>query len=119
MRRRIAALFVLFWVGEAPAQRPADPEADIRVLQRDLQALADRTDLRFEAVSEAQRLQAAELARRLEILNHEADRLREMQATYVPREVYESQQRVLVGAVITVCVGLLFMFLRYVFRQKE
>lgn len=42
------------------------------------------------AVSEALRLQHEEYKRRLHDLNGEAQRLRDIQATYVPRESYES-----------------------------
>ncbi len=35
-------------------------------------------------------LNAREIARRLEILNGEAERLRQIQATYLPRELYEN-----------------------------
>jgi len=45
--------------------------------------------LRFDAASAALDIQTRELQRRLELLNGEADRLRMMQATYVPREVWE------------------------------
>lgn len=38
-------------------------------------------------------LQAREYERRLGILNGEAERLRNMQASYVPREVYESESK--------------------------
>jgi uncharacterized secreted protein with C-terminal beta-propeller domain len=88
-------------------------------LQRDLRALSEKTDLQFEAQREASRLERAELARRLDILNGEAERLRQMQATYVPRETYEQQQHVLIGAFITIAVGLFFMLLRYIFKAKD
>jgi len=54
-------------------------------------ALEKLTNEQFEALETARDLQAQEYARRLDLLNHEADRLRSMQATYLPREVYESQ----------------------------
>lgn len=38
-------------------------------------------------------IQAREYERRLEILNHEAERLRLMQTSYIPREVYESEMK--------------------------
>ena len=38
-------------------------------------------------------IQAKEYERRLESLNHEAERLRVMQATYLPREVYETHHK--------------------------
>lgn len=42
--------------------------------------------------SKALKLQAKEYERRLEILNHEAQKLATMQATYMPREVYVTEQ---------------------------
>ena len=42
-----------------------------------------------ESHNEALNLETSELRRRLDILNGEADRLREMQATYLPRESYQ------------------------------
>jgi len=45
--------------------------------------------LRLDAQEKALMLQAAEYERRLKYLNGEAERLRQMQATYVPREVYD------------------------------
>jgi hypothetical protein len=44
-----------------------------------------------KATEKALRLQAKEYERRLEILNHEAIQLRDMQAKYVPREVFDSK----------------------------
>jgi hypothetical protein len=44
-----------------------------------------------DAHSEKHDLEAKEIARRLDILNGEADRLRQMQATYLPRELYDTQ----------------------------
>lgn len=38
-------------------------------------------------------LQAKEYERRLEALNGEAERLRTMQASYLPREVYDSERK--------------------------
>lgn len=45
----------------------------------------------------ARQLQAAEYERRLEILNHEAEQLKSMQATYLPREQWEETIRGLVA----------------------
>lgn len=44
---------------------------------------------RFKSENKARKLQAIEYARRLEALNGEAGRLREMQQEYVPREVFQ------------------------------
>ena len=43
-----------------------------------------------DSVRNALDLNSKEISRRLDILNGEADRLRIMQATYVPREIYEA-----------------------------
>ena len=48
-------------------------------------------DERFEKTNTALELQAKEYERRLNSLNGEAERLRYMQSTYMPREVYESK----------------------------
>lgn len=45
---------------------------------------------KFEAMEKALQLQAKEYERRLSDLNGEAGRLRDMQATYVPREVFDT-----------------------------
>ena len=46
---------------------------------------------RHEADEKALKIKTAEVERRLHDLNGEAERLRKMQATYLPREVYESK----------------------------
>jgi len=46
--------------------------------------------LRAEMNSMALKLQAVEHERRLQILNNEAAQLKSMQATYLPREVFEN-----------------------------
>jgi len=65
----------------------------IAVLRKEREAMQREIDLRFEALNTAIALQASEYARRLDLLNGEADRLREMQKTYVGRETYESEQK--------------------------
>jgi hypothetical protein len=55
---------------------------------------------RFAAIDRALVLRAAELDAHLRSLNGEAERLRSMQATYVPRELYEQRLRE-VDAVLT------------------
>jgi hypothetical protein len=44
---------------------------------------------KFDAIEHARRIQFDEYARRLSDLNHEAERLRVMQVSYVPRELFE------------------------------
>ena len=48
--------------------------------------------LEFKLRDKALELQATEIERRLTALNGEADRLRRMQAEYVPRETYYSER---------------------------
>ena len=52
--------------------------------------LREYFDVKFELQERALTLQAEEYRRRLSDLNNEAERLRVMQTTYLPREVYES-----------------------------
>lgn len=47
-------------------------------------------DERQEFIKDALKLNATEMHRRLELLNGEAERLRLIQATYLPRELYET-----------------------------
>ncbi len=54
-----------------------------------LGALEKLTEERFDSNKVALKIQAAEYERRLDFLNGEAERLRQMQSTYLPREVYE------------------------------
>lgn len=44
---------------------------------------------KFRARDNQLKLQAKEYERRLEMLNHEADQLKEMQSRYTPREVFD------------------------------
>jgi hypothetical protein len=50
-------------------------------------------DEKFKSVDKALKLQAKEYERRLNDLNGEAGRLRSMQQTYMPREVFETVMR--------------------------
>lgn len=53
--------------------------------------LTDSTALALNAINQARDLQAVELARRLEILNHSFEREAQRSATYVPREVQDKR----------------------------
>lgn len=57
---------------------------------------ANAKDLQY--IETALKLQATEYERRLQILNHEADQLKKMQATYLPRESWEETIRGLVSS---------------------
>ncbi len=70
----------------------AQLKAEIASLKELLVERDRRYEERFIASTQALRLQAAEYGRRLDALNGEAERLRQMQATYLPREIYETSQ---------------------------
>jgi len=63
----------------------------IRVFMEDCSQahLRELLQTKIDSQEKALTLQAKEYERRLADLNHEAQRLRTMQETYVPREVYE------------------------------
>lgn len=55
--------------------------------------LRKEVSLRFESTDKALMLQASEYDRRLAILNHEAEQLKAMQKTYIPRETYAALEK--------------------------
>jgi hypothetical protein len=57
------------------------------------QHLREVMQLQLGAVEKARQIQAEEYERRLALLNHEAAQLKDMQAMYVPREVFEGQMK--------------------------
>lgn len=72
----------------------------IAVLNKDIELVKERiahekelNTLSSQGVVKALELQAKEYERRLGILNNEATKLATMQATYMPREVYESEKK--------------------------
>lgn len=84
--------------GEAPKNdKPCltDHHARLAVMEallpEKIQSVKDRMDARFEAARDALRIQTDELERRLDDLNGEAGRLREMQAHYVSRELHDGK----------------------------
>ena len=66
---------------------------DINAIKID--ALKELIENRFIALDEARELQAREYERRLEILNHEAEQLKEMQNTYVKQETYCIERKII------------------------
>jgi len=72
---------------------PASLATEVAVLRAEFNELQKRLDERRDHDKEALSLQAKEYERRLAGLNHEAEQLRRMQATYLPREVYEAEAR--------------------------
>lgn len=59
----------------------------------ELEHLEEMITLKFSEREKALELQAKEYDRRLEHLNGEATKLTRMQATYIPREVYEANKK--------------------------
>jgi hypothetical protein len=57
--------------------------------EEDVKVSMARLEERIRAAADALNVAQSELHRRLEMLNGEAARLREMQATYIPRETYD------------------------------
>ncbi len=51
------------------------------------------TEEKFAGAADALKIQAKEYERRLDALNGEAAWLREIQSTYLPREIYEANQK--------------------------
>lgn len=61
--------------------------------QRDIEKIDHTEELnneRFDTAAQALKIQAREYERRLDALNGEATRLRELEATYVSKEFYEA-----------------------------
>jgi hypothetical protein len=61
----------------------------VPVTELDLEVKFARLEERIVAADRALSVATQELHRRLEMLNGEASRLREMQASYIPRETYD------------------------------
>lgn len=91
--------------------------ADADLFEERLRALREAMDLRFGAHDRAAAVQTMELARRLDMLNGEAARLAAMQATYLPREVYEKEQSYLRKVILGVLMLILGAFAAAVFAS--
>lgn len=70
-----------------------------KVLQLEIDHLREVMDLKFENSEKALRLQASEYERHLSNLNNEAKQLKEMQATYLPRELWNTEHKAIVSIV--------------------
>lgn len=68
-------------------------------LQIDLAVLEERLERLTESASKALVLQAEQYEKHLALLNHEAEQLKSMQASYVSREVYDRDIKELDGKV--------------------
>jgi hypothetical protein len=62
----------------------------VEEIEIEINHLKEVTELKFETNAQALKIQAKEYERRLEALNGEAKRLREMQATYIGKEIYDA-----------------------------
>lgn len=115
-----------------------DLEIKIAVLaethRKDIERVEEQTELKFDATAKALLIDTKEMARRLDFLNGEAERLRQMQATYLPREVYDENRREImkclsdlegfknnalgrqsvITVVVSAIVSLVFIFLNYI-----
>ena len=78
---------------------PTDPQDRLTDLTTRLAVVEHALQLRMEAAEKALQLQATEYGRRLDYLNGEADRLRAMQSTYVPREVWDAEHKRLLNSI--------------------
>jgi|ERR1044071_5142591 hypothetical protein len=65
--------------------------ADKELFEEKIKHEREQREQRQESYETALKLQAKEYDRRLEALNHEAEQLKKMQATYLPREVGENK----------------------------
>jgi hypothetical protein len=66
----------------------------MRAADREVMELhQDAIDMRFELVQRALELDHAEMLRRLDLLNHAHEDARRKEASFVGREVYESQMK--------------------------
>lgn len=90
----------------------ASMTADDTVLEARIEALDRRVTERVAEMDALRRENKAEFERRLDALNHEAEQLKSMQSTYLPREVFEttkmtgSQNRALmVSAVVAALIS--------------
>ena len=63
---------------------------DSKYLEEVIRYERKTTDLQMEAAATALKLQVSEYERRLELLNNEARQLKDMQATYLPREIHDN-----------------------------
>ena len=80
------------------AHLPGSETAHLReLLEHRLCALEKLFSERIEHRDIALKLSADEYHRRLDMLNGEADRLHQMQLTYLPRETYETIQKTVDG----------------------
>jgi hypothetical protein len=78
-------------------------EKELAVLRedhnKDMERIEEQVDLKFEAKEKALLIDTREMQRRLDFLNGEAERLRQMQATYLPRETYNENRREMMGCI--------------------
>ena len=74
-------------------ERIKDILARLVTLENNTLHLREVMELKFQNTDTASKVETVEIGRRLDILNGEADRLKSMQANYLPRELYDKDQR--------------------------
>jgi cell division septum initiation protein DivIVA len=89
----------------------------IAVLETKHKELSERFRLELISQERALKIQTRELERRLEALNGEADRLRSMQATYIPREVYDIKMAAIDKVHLSLWVGGLLVLIAAVLSR--
>lgn len=106
--------------------------------EKDIEAIRREIDLMFEAKAKALELNLAENEKHFIKLNHEAEQLKSMQATYIPREVHDAQiteigrlisilntekdkaagRGVVNGIIVSFLIGLIFVVINLFFSGK-
>jgi hypothetical protein len=82
----------------------------IAVLETRMDEFREQMRIRKEEGERALALQTDEFKRRLTELNGEAERLRKMQATYLPREVFDVKVRHIEVGILSILLALVGLF---------
>lgn len=90
---RAVLLYVLLFISLACSAQIVQTKEVQTTIEREIAHLKELYRIQGDAIKLALDLQAEEYERRLEILNGEAEQLRDMQATYLPRESFEAFQK--------------------------
>lgn len=95
MKTILTSLFILFtFVCSGQITKTEEVKNNF---DREIAHIKELFRAEMEALRKALELQAKEYERRLDILNGEAEQLRDMQAKYVPRETFEAFQKQVMG----------------------
>ncbi len=103
-----------------------------------ISALEKLMNEKFDSADDARILQAKEYERRLTALNHEADQLKSMQSTYLPRESYDIAHKelnkkvdilqsfkdnltgrmVIIPVIISITISVIFVLINYFLMMR-